>query len=82
MFGIIQSDLDLCMFIGIKFIVISWVEDLLIYSPKEKFINEAIYTFREKVDLPSNHIPVVKRYRLPEQEPGDRKTHDIYISVK
>ena len=40
--GIIKSYLDSCISIGRKLVFISWVDKILIYSPRKLFINDTI----------------------------------------
>jgi hypothetical protein len=43
---IYQSSFDECLFIGNRVILVSWVDDILLYSPKEEWIDETIEKLR------------------------------------
>ena len=45
--GIMQSELDECLFVGRKVVLVTWVDDVLLYSPKDEWINETIAELRE-----------------------------------
>ena len=47
-----KSDINPCLFIGSKFVSISCINDLLIYFPKDEWINEDIDSLRyQGIDL-------------------------------